>query len=216
MSTIINVWWWRIADIILKWLPVKSIYRPIFPSYILISQKKDMLEILQEIYITIPVKGIPSFFPPSSNLKLTYQTTSAVSQVIIYNQNQTLAQKVWNQLHIAKRNHVYNSVNFHTNLLFTCNMYQLCEIQSMRKKRKENNLKKESSPCYNVKIFLEIILLLDEENFLLYRTKFFSVYSAIKSGKGKLYHDCCIFKPLTNNQPKFWLDELTHVTLVYP
>ena len=29
-----------IVDIILKWLPVKSIYRPIFPSYILISQKK--------------------------------------------------------------------------------------------------------------------------------------------------------------------------------
>ena len=35
----------------------------------------------------------------------------------------------------------------------------------MRKKRKENNLKKESSPCYNVKFFLEIILLLDEEEF---------------------------------------------------
>ena len=177
---------------------MKSIYRPIFPSYILISQKKDMLEILQEIYITIPVKGIPSFFPPSSNLKLIYQTTSAVLQVIIYKRSKiktkTLAQKIWNQLHIAKRNHVYNSVNFHTNLLFTCNMYQLCEIQSMRKKRKENNLKKESSPCYNVKFFLEIILLLDEEEFLLYRTKFFQFIVQSRVEKGN-----CIMIAVSSN-----------------
>ena len=54
----------------------------------------------------------------------------------------------------------------------------------MRKKRKENNLKKESSPCYNVKFFLEIILLLDEEEFLLYRTKFFQfiVQSRVEKG----------------------------------
>ena len=128
------------------------------------------IEILQEIYITIPVKGIPSFLPPSSNLKLIYKW-SKIAEITC--KTKTLAQKIWNQLHIAKRNHVYNSVNFHTNLLFTCNMYQLCEIQSMRKKRKENNLKKATSPCYNVKFFLEIILLLDEEEFLLYRTNFF-------------------------------------------
>ena len=98
MSAILHHQTLIIVDIILKWLPVKSIYRPIFPSYILISQKKDMLEILQEIYITIPVKGIPSFFPPSSNLKLIYQVTSAVLQVIIYKRSKiktkTLAQKI--------------------------------------------------------------------------------------------------------------------------
>ena len=27
--------------------------------------------------------------------------------------------------------------------------------------------------------------------------------NSLKSGKGKLYHDCCIFKLLTDNPPKF-------------
>ena len=81
-----------------KWLPVKSMYRPIFPSYILYSQKKRYVRNTSRNIHYNTCEGDTQLFPPSSNLKLIYQVTSAVLQVIIYKRSKiktkTLAQKI--------------------------------------------------------------------------------------------------------------------------